>query len=303
MKAWEGDLTLETGRTAEIEPTLTVGQVTETIVVSESIPLVTTTDPTDGATLDARRIQELPINGRDMNTLLADVTPGIEQVIDVNGGVRTSGMMVYSTNYVQDGAASNNREFGGSMNIAGLESVGEVRVETSTSNARYSSPASIIITTKGGSNAVHLAVYETLRNNAFGVARARQDINFNGTPYKVPKLIRNEFGGSIGGPVYLPTFGLTGKKFYIGHNRTFFFFSREGQELRQGLSKDFTVPTAAMRSGDFSQLFDSQGRFIQLYDPLTSTVTALSATRHTTTRLPFVGNIIPISRISPLAKF
>ena len=76
-----------------------------------------------------RRIQELPINGRDMNTLLSDVTPGVEQVIDVNGGVRTSGMMVYSTNYVQDGAASNNREFGGSMNIAGLESAGEVRVE------------------------------------------------------------------------------------------------------------------------------------------------------------------------------
>ena len=125
------------------QPVLALGQVTETIVVSETIPLVTTTDPTDGTTLDSRRIQELPINGRDMNTLLSDVTPGVEQVIDVNGGVRTSGMMVYSTNYVQDGAASNNREFGGSMNIAGLESVGEVRVETSTSNAKYSSPASV----------------------------------------------------------------------------------------------------------------------------------------------------------------
>src|SRR2546429_562940 len=87
--------------------------------------------------------------------------------------VQAAGMMVYSTNYVQDGAASNNREFGGSMNIAGLESVGEVRVETSTSNAKYSSPASIIVTTKGGGNQVHLAVYETVRNNAFGVARAR----------------------------------------------------------------------------------------------------------------------------------
>jgi hypothetical protein len=148
MKAWEGELELDTGRTVEIQPTLTVGQVNETIMVSETIPLVTTTDPTDGTTLDARRIQELPINGRDMNTLLSDVTPGVEQVIDVNGGVRTSGMMVYSTNYVQDGAASNNREFGGSMNLSGLEAVGEVRVETSTSNAKYSSPASVILTTK-----------------------------------------------------------------------------------------------------------------------------------------------------------
>src|SRR5947207_3398988 len=212
-------------------------------------------------------------------------------------------MMVYSTNYVQDGAASNNREFGGSMNMAGLESVGEVRVETSTSNAKYSSPASVIVTTKGGGNLYHLAVFETVRNNAFGVARARQDVNLNGVPFKVPKLIRNEFGGSISGPVILPTFGLNGKKFYNGRNRTFFFFSREGQELRQGLSKDFTVPTAAMRHGDFSQLFDSQGRFVQLYDPLTSTVTSLSATRHTTVRLPFQNNVIPENRISPLAKY
>jgi hypothetical protein len=303
MKNWEGELVLETGRSVDIEPVLSLGQVNETVVVSETIPLVTTTDPTDGATLDSKRINELPINGRDMNTLLADVTPGIEQVIDVNGGVRTSGMMVYSTNYVQDGAASNNREFGGSMNLAGLESVGEVRVETSTSNAKYSSPASVIVTTRGGSNALHLAVFETVRNNAFGVARARQDVNYNGTPFQVPKLIRNEFGGSIGGPVYLPAFGLNGRKFYNGHNRTFFFVAREGVELRQGLSKDFTVPTAAMRQGDFSGLYDSSGRFITLYDPMTSTVTALSPTRHTTTRLPFPGNIIPINRESPLAKF
>ena len=303
MKVWESDVTLETGRTADIDPVLTVGQVNETIVVSESIPLVTTTDPTDGTTLDSKRIQELPINGRDMNTLLSDVTPGVEQVIDVNGGVRTSGMMVYSTNYVQDGAASNNREFGGSMNLAGLESVGEVRVETSTSNAKYSSPASVIVTTRSGTNQMHLAVYETVRNNAFGVARARQDVNYDGSLFQVPKLIRNEFGGSIGGPVYLPTLGLNGKKFYHGRYRSFFFFSREGQELRQGTSKDFTVPTVAMRSGDFSQLYDSSGRFITIYDPLTSNVQNVSSTRHFTSRLPFPDNMIPINRESPLAKY
>jgi hypothetical protein len=296
MKAWEGELTLETGRTVDIEPVLTVGQVNETIQVSETIPLVTTTDPTDGTTLDSRRIQELPINGRDMNTLLSDVTPGVEEVIDVNGGVRTSGMMVYSTNYVQDGAAANNREFGGSMNLSGLESVGEVRVETSTSNAKYSAPASVIVTTKGGGNQVKLAVYETVRNNAFGVARARQDVNYTGVPYKVPKLIRNEFGGSVGGPVSIP-------KLYNGHSKTFFFFSKEGQELRQGLSRDFYVPTMAMRRGDFSQLYDSQGRYIALYDPMSSAKETLANGRVVTRRVPFVGNVIPQNRQSPLSKY
>src|SRR5437667_8790635 len=162
MKVWEGDVTLETGRTADIEPVLTVGQVNETIQVTESIPMITTTDPTDGTTLDAKRIQELPINGRDMNTLLADVTPGIEQVIDVNGGVRTGGLMVYSTSYVQDGAASNNREFGGSMNLQGLESVGEVRVTSSTSSARYNTPTSVIVSTKSGTNQFHNGMIESI---------------------------------------------------------------------------------------------------------------------------------------------
>ena len=302
MKAWEGQILLETGKTVELSPVLQPGQVSETITVTEASPLVTTTDPTDGSTLDAKRIQELPVNGRDLNTLLSDVTPGMEQVIDVNGGVRTAGLMVYSTNYVQDGAASNNREFGGSMNLQGLESIGEVRVETSTSSARYSSPASVIVTTKGGSNRFRGAVYETARNNAFGVAKARQDVNYNGVPYAVPKLIRNEFGGSLGGPVYLPSFGLNGKKLYNGHNRTFFFVSREAVELRQGLTREWTVPTVAMRNGDFSGLIDSQGRKIIIYDPLTTSSIRTSSGREVTTRLPFPGNMIPGNRQSELSK-
>ena len=83
--------------------------------------------------------------------------------------------MGYSNSYVQDGAASNNREFGGSMNLQGLESVGEVRVETSTSSAKYNTPPSVIVSTKSGTNKLRISAYETARNNAFGVARARQD--------------------------------------------------------------------------------------------------------------------------------
>ena len=302
MKAWEAELHLETGKISDIEPVLHLGQVTETIVVSSTIPLVQTTDPTDGSTLDSQRIKELPINGRDLNTLLGSVAPGVEPIIDVNGGIRVGGLMGYSTNYVQDGAASNNREFGGSMNIQGLESIGEVRVETSTSSAKYSAPTSVIVTTKGGTNNIRGSLYETMRNNAFGVARARQDVFYNGTPYKVPNLIRNEFGGSIGGPVFLPTFGLNGKQFYNGRNRTFFFVSREGTELVQGLTRDFSVPTAAFRAGDFSGLRDSLGRYLQLYDPQTTRPLTLESGRVVTTRDPFQNNQIPIQRISPLAQ-
>lgn len=295
MKAWEGDVVLETGRIMEVNPSLPVGQVNETVVVSASTPpLVTTTDPTDASTLDSMRIKELPINGRDLNTLLGDVTPGVEPVIDVNGGIRTGGLMAYSTNYVQDGAASNNREFGGSMNVQGLESIGEVRIETSTSSAKYNTPTSVIVTTKGGGNRVSAALYETVRNNSFGVARARQDVFYDGRPYQTPKLIRNEFGGSIGGPVVLPK--------YNGRNRTFFFVSREGVELRQGLTRDFSVPTVAMRNGDFSDLVDAQGRRIQLYDPLTTHEEKAANGRMVAVRAPFSNNQIPSLRESAFAK-
>ncbi len=302
MKAWEGQIILEAGRTEELNPVLSAGQVNETVQVSASAPLVTTTDPTEASTLDSQRIKELPINGRDLNTLLGAVAPGVEVVNDVNGGIRTGGLMAYSTNYVQDGASSNNREFGGSMNLQGLESIGEVRIETSTSSAKYNSPTSVIVSTKGGTNQIRVALYETARNNAFGVARARQDVFYDGRPYKTPKLIRNEFGGSIGGPVFLPTFGIGGKRFYNGHNRTFFFVSREGTELREGFTKDFTVPTVAMRNGDFSGLQDSQGRKITLYDPATTRTITADNGRIVTTRTPFPNNQIPLTRLSPLAK-
>ncbi len=300
MKAWEGNLQLETGRTAVVNSTMSVGAFSETVQVTGDVAeLVTTTDPTVANTLDSRRIGELPINGRDLNTLLLDVTPGLEPV--ATGGVRVGGLMLYSTDYVQDGAMANDPELGGSRNIQGLDSIGEVRIETSTSSARFNRPATVIVTTKSGSNRLHGSLFETHRNNAFGVARARQDVLFDGSPFKAPTLVRNELGGSIGGPVFLPRFGEGGKALYDGRNRTFFFFSREHTRFRNYLSRDYNVPTAAMRAGDFSGLTDSQGRAIIIYDPLTTRMETING-RQVAVRDPFPGNIIPLSRISPLAK-
>jgi hypothetical protein len=302
MKAWEAEIQLETGRSAVVDAVLAPGQVSETVQVTDSAPLVTTTDPTDASTLDAQRITEIPVNGRNLNVLIEDVTPGVEAINDVNGGVRVSGLMTYSTDYVQDGAAANNREFGGSANLQGLESIGEVRIETSTSSAKYTRPTSVIVSTKSGTNQLKFALYETHRNNAFGVARARQDVFFDGRPYQTPKLIRNEFGGSVGGPVMLPSFGLNGKRFYNGRGRTFFFFSREGVELVQGITREFRVPTAAMRAGDFSELIDAQGRRISLYDPATTRQEEFPNLRLVSVRDPFENNRIPLERLNPLAR-
>ena len=304
MKAWQEDTLLEAGKTIEVNPALSLGDVAQTVQVSAEIPMVTTTDPTDATTLDQQRIKELPINGRDLNTLIMDVTPGIEYGGGAADGARTGGMMIYSTTYSQDGAAANNREFGGSQGLQGLESVGEVRVETSTGNAKSSTPASVIVSTRSGTNRLVFSAYETARNNCCGVARHLQDVNPSGAPFPLPKLIRNEFGGSVAGPVVLPTFGLNGKKTYDGHNRTFFFFSREQLAFRQGYTMSFSVPTAAQRQGNFSGLETNTGLPITLYDPNTSQIATQSKNpTQYAVRTPFPNNAIPLSRESPLAKY
>ena len=302
MKAWEQDVQLETGKTSDVNPVLTLGDVSQTVMVTAEIPLITTNEPTDATTLDQQRIKEIPINGRDLNTLIMDVTPGIEYGGNVNDGARTGGMMTYSTTYSQDGTSANNREFGGSQGLQGLESIGEVRIETSTGNAKSSSPASVIVSTRSGTNRYVASLYETTRNNCCGVAKRRQDVNPNGTPFSLPKLIRNEFGGSFGGPVVLPSFGLNGKKLYEGRNRTFFFISREQTALRQGLTYSFSVPTVAQRNGNFSGLQTNLGLPITIYDPNSGEIQTL-ARGPVTIRAPFPNNTIPVSRQSPLSKY
>src|SRR5207245_8518273 len=138
---------------------------------------------------------------------------------------------------------------------------------------------------RAGTNAIHGSLLEVVRNNelGFGVARRRED-----KWTRPPHLVRNEFGGSLGGPVYLP-------KLYNGKNRTFFFYSYEAFRSLTATTKAARLPTMAMRQGDFSGLFDSAGRKFTLYDPLT--------TDADWKRQPFPNNQISLTRESPLTKY
>ena len=163
-------------------------------------------------------------------------------------------------------------------------------------------PTSVIVTTRSGTNQLHVTAAEKIRNNAWGVAKHREDVNPNGAPFQLPKLIRNEYGGSIAGPVMLPTFGLNGRRFYDGHNRTFFSVSRDMAALRQSVTKSYSVPTQAMRNGNFSGLETNTGLPITIYDPLTGRPVTQN-NRPITLRDPFPNNTIPLNRESPLAKY
>ncbi|HZO55935.1 MAG TPA: carboxypeptidase-like regulatory domain-containing protein, partial [Bryobacteraceae bacterium] len=280
METWKGELTLQVGQTAEVNPSLRVGATaTEVTVAGDVTPLVTTTSPTLANVVERARIEQLPVNGRFIQNLIYMTTPGLEEA----GGQRVFGIR-NGFELLQDGAVLENRQWQTiPARPPSLDTIEEFRAETSNSSAKMNRPGTVILTTRAGTNSIHGSLFETHRNSGFGVARARQDF-FT----KAPHLVRNEYGGSIGGPVYLP-------KIYNGKNRTFFFVAYEGYKLRQASTRSTTMPSAEMRAGDFSQLMDGQGRRFNLYDPLT--------TGANWSRLPFNNNQIPVNRRSPLATY
>ena len=285
MKKYQTTVALQDAQNAILSPKLTVGDVSEQVTVTgDAVQLATYDSGTVSSQLDYKRIDQLPENGRNVLNLAALTVPGLEA-----GGTRANGLMGEGMEYSQDGAPMTNRNFGGEANTAQAtlpdpDAVQEAKFETLNSSAQFATPATVILTTKSGANAIHGAVFETARNNAIGIAKARQ----NPANFSAPPLIRNEFGASVGGPIWIP-------KLYNGKNKSFFFFAYERFSLRQSANELVTVPTVAMRNGDFSGLVNGAGIQQVLYDPSTTVAGTL-------TRTPFPGNIIPITRESPLAK-
>src|SRR5574340_718302 len=281
MQKYEATLTVQVQQNAVIDPTLTPGQATTTVEVRDVTPVVTVDSPTLGHVLERQRIEQLPINGRFLSSLMVTVA-GME-------GNRAYGLREGSQEFVLDGSALSDRNTGGNVRRPpGLDTIQEFKVEANSSSAKFTRPTTVVISTKSGTNDLHGALFETHRNNAIGKARQRQDFYS-----KAPQLIRNEFGGSLGGPVVLP-------KIYNGRNRTFWFFAYEGYRNIAPSTEGFSVPTEAMRQGDFRGLVDSQGRQYRLYDPWATDT-------RTWARQPFAyggqANVIDPARLSPLSKY
>jgi hypothetical protein len=295
MKTATTSLQLRVAQAAVVNMSLSPGEVTENVTVSaDTVNQITTDNGTISSTLENQRINQLPMNGRLLLTLAGETTPGLE-----GGGQRANGLMPEALEYVQDGAPLTNRNFGGETNstqaqLPDPDAVQEVRIDTTNTSAQFATPGTAIITTKSGTNHVHGSAFWTARNNAIGIARARQ----NPSNFAAPHLVRNEFGVSVGGPLTIP-------RFYEGKDKTFWFFAYERFSLAASSYALQTVPTMAMRSGDFSGLVTGAGIPLQLYDPDTTAASAnCNGTGQTNQycRTPFPNNQIPLSRLSPAAK-
>jgi len=291
FKKWTSKLTLRTLQTLVVDITLEVGQTTITVEVRDSTPVITTSEATLGDVIEAERIKQLPLNGRDLAQLFT-LTPGVTRV----GGTGMNGIQAGAFQFTQDGVSIENKYTGDIVrNRPALEGVAEFRIETNNSSAVFSRPGNVTLVTKSGTNAWHGSIFETHRNNGGGLKT--RDV-FQNSPIEEENkplfLIRNEFGASVGGPVRIP-------KVYNGRDKTFFFFAYEG--LRQRMSDHIVAnsPPQALRDGDFSNYHPMFSDDISIiYDPMTTRPDPDHPGFFI--RDPFPGNIIPPERISPMAK-
>jgi hypothetical protein len=286
MAEYRGNLTVRVQESSNIEVVLRPATTTATVDVNDVTPIVVADNATLGHALETKRIEELPINGRQLTNLLWTV-PGV--TFDTNGAIRTQGEGENTHDVSLDGSPLSDPVDGqGTVNRQpALESIQEFRVEYSSNSARNPRPTNVVMTTKGGTNQFHGSLFETNRDNYYGLARAREEGN------SPSKDIRNEYGFSAGGPVFLP-------KIYNGKNRTFWFFAYEGFRERQGTIKGYRVPTDAMRAGDFSGLTDSNRVPQSIYNPYTT-----SSTDYSRQQFNYGGklNAIDPNLASPLWKY
>ena len=160
-----------------------------------------------------------------------------------------------------------------------VDAVGEFKVITNNVSAEYGyrMGAKVLVSTKSGTNEFHGSLFEFHRNDVLGA----NNFFFNKLGQETPQFIRNQFGGTVGGPIIA--------------NKTFFFFSYEGSRLRKGLTgAQSTVPSQQMRNGDFSL---APAGFRDIFDPTTTTGSGAAAVRQ-----QFPNNMIPQSHFDPVGK-
>ncbi len=251
------NIVVDANQTVRADVTLQVGNISQHIEVQATNPPISTDDAAVKEIISQKAISDLPLNGRDP-LQLAITTPGVIQgPKSSNTGIPPgedfigAGSREIQNSISLDGASIVNNLISVASFHPSVDAIQEFEIQTGTYPAQYGAylGAHLNLVTKSGTNALHGALYEFLRNDAL-----------DAKPFfsrKVP-LRQNQFGGEIGGPVIIP-------KLYNGTDKTFFMFDYEGLRQIRTSSALGTTFTDKMRTGDFSELGS------QLYYPDTKT--------------------------------
>jgi hypothetical protein len=287
---------LQVQQTLRIDFALAVGQVTESVEVSATAAALSTDSSTVGTVIENKRIVELPLNGRNALALAA-LSPNVSfgfptagQADARQGGIRTSrnisiaGARAQFNYFTLDGIANTDPNFNTYIVEPSVDALQEFKVQSGVYPAEFGrGVAQINMSTKGGGNDYHGALFHFLRNEvldaknyAFTQARPPKD------PFKW-----NQFGFTLSGPISIP-------KLFDGKNRLFFMTNYEWFRQRRNQQAVYTLPSVAMQQGNFSERpRGTQG----IFDPLTrATVNGV------VTAQPFAGNIIPNNRLDATSR-
>ncbi|HYI93763.1 MAG TPA: carboxypeptidase regulatory-like domain-containing protein [Bryobacteraceae bacterium] len=289
QKQVQENLRLEVAGSINLTFALTVGQVTETVMVQAEAELLKSTEASMSTTIDNSKVVELPLNGRNFNNLVR-LTPGATRGQNDGGPTlnaqtwAVTGSRSDNANYTLDGTFNNGSFFKTAAIAPSIDAISEFKIQTNMS-ARYGAAAgaNINVSIKSGTNEYHGSAYEFLRNAKMDsrayFATRRPDFKFN------------QFGFTLGGPIQIP-------KVYDGRNRTFFFFNYEGFQRRQEATQNITIPNAAWRTGNLQYNLDGVTPLPPIYDPYTEQQTGTDAQgRPIYTRQRFPNNQIPTSRM------
>jgi hypothetical protein len=291
-------LELQVQQTARVDFTLEVGQVNQSVEVSAQAAMLNTEDATVGTVIDRQRIQDLPLNGRNFLQLVSlspNVTAGFAgegQADQRQGGSRTSqnmaiaGMRSQWNNFTLDGVSNTDPNFNTYVVLPSVDMLLEFKVQTGIYPAEFGREATQInVSTRGGTNSYHGALYEFVRNDKFD---AKQNYSFSASDQLTPKnpFQWNQYGFAFGGPVRIP-------KVVNGRNKLFFIANYERFRQVTRPTNVYSVASAAMRNGDFSELTG-----VTLWDPQGR---SLAADGKTVVASSFPSNVIPTARISPIS--
>jgi hypothetical protein len=298
-------ITVSVDAAIRVDLVLTVGSTAATVTVTEDAPLLKTENPENSIVVTSQDINELPINMAGVGAIrdplaFAELAPGTTvggwNDIHINGSPGTTFRIILDG---QDSGSGLNPRVSDEEQPS-VEALQEFALVQDSFPAEFGQTAGGIFnyTSKSGANRIHGSLYEYFENEALDAGQPFTD-NGNGGLVR-PKVRQNDFGGSFGGPVWIP-------KIYNGHDKTFFFFNYEMYRDQVDTNNGFrTVPTVAERNGDFSSLLtgtvigtDPLGRPIMngaIYNPATTRTVNGQVVRD-----PYLNNQVPMSQFDPVA--
>jgi hypothetical protein len=308
QKAESNGVEVQVNTATRLDIKLAIGTVAQTVDIKATAPLLQADRSDLGNVIQTQTIQDLPLfanGGLRSNLAFATLSPGVFTSLtsdpDTTGGAPRIGGGTSGSNtslLLDGGETQSQRRNDPQMRVVSADGIEEFKVQTGGYSAEYGRSSNGILnyTSKSGTNEFHGSAFVVIRN---------QDLNANGFFYTFPPpgshTVHNQNleSATFGGPVWIP-------KVYNGKNKAFFFFSGERSRAKDIISNSLiSLPTAAFRTGDFSAYTGANGAMIPLYDPgdpmAGSTANNGGIIANANSRTPFPGNIIPQSRMNPVA--